>query len=570
MIRLALVLILFFVAQSLSAAVALITVGGTPDCDVTTLQEAVDAVPIDVPEGDLYVIRVARSGTYVGASFDAINKEFLMQGGFENCDSLNPDEGMNTVIDGDGLNTQIINISNTIERKPITLANLTIENATGTAASGLSIASADVRLRDVTIQGITGAIRGAGIKVVGDDLGATLALETNVAVLNNSVTQEGGGIYCGDGARLEISSSTAINSNQALQGGGIYANGCSGFINSGGAGLAGLFFNIRFNTASFGGGIYLDSTQGPTDITIGEGLTSLDPRPLIVENEATTQGGGIMAVGNDTRLIVRNTLVGFNESGSLGGGIQSRNGAMVTVEGTRAQCAGIGNCSVIEQNQAPLGGALSAGSATIQVSRTRILGNTATNNGSAFFLQSQGAVGRFENVLVAGNDGPSVFYQSGPTSIPPLDTSLEVRASTIADNLNATRVFELNSLGEAFIGRTIVQAPDGVPVAEFDAANAPTVECGFIHETASVNQDASTTLSTAPGFIDPSSNNYAIDITAVTGAVDRCPASPGYAPVDLIGTERPFDAPIFDVAGPFDPGAYEGIDRFFRDRFESM
>lgn len=570
MIRLALVLISFFVAPSLSAAVALITVGGTPDCDVTTLQAAVDAVPNNVPEGDLYVIRVARSGTYTGVSFDAVDKEFLMQGGFADCDSLSPDEGMNTVINGGGSNTQIVNISNTIERKPITLANLTIENAAGNVASGLSIASADVRLRDVTIQGITGAIRGAGIKVVGDDLGATLALETNVAVLNNSVTQEGGGIYCGDGARLEISSSTAINNNQALQGGGIYANGCSGFINSGGAGLASLFFNIRFNTASFGGGIYLDSTQGPTDIIIGEGLSSLDPRPLIVENEAAAQGGGIMAVGDNTRLIVRNTLVGFNESGSLGGGIQSRNGAIVTVEGTRARCAGTENCSVIEQNRAPLGGALSAGTATILVNRTRILDNIATNNGSALFLQSQSAVGRFENVLVTGNDGPSVFYQSNPASSPPLDTLLDVRASTFVDNPNATRVFELNSLGEAFIGRTIVQAPVGVPVADFDAANAPTVECGFIHESVSVDQDAFTTVSTTPGFIDPAADDYRIDITAVLGAVDRCPASPGYAPVDLIGTERPFDAPIFDASGPFDPGAYEGIDRFFRDRFESM
>ncbi|RFF31740.1 hypothetical protein [Wenzhouxiangella sediminis] len=570
MIRYAFFLLCIALTQPLSAAVALITVGGTGDCDFSSIQDAVDAVPLNVPEGDLYVIRVARSGTYNGVSVEAFEKAFLMEGGYAECSSALPDTNNNTVIDGGGANTQVIDVRNTIERKRVTLANLTIQNASGLTASGLYVSGTDVNLRNVTIQNVTGAIRGAGVRVEGDSLGATLILGENVAVIDNAVSQEGGGIYCGDGARLEIYSATGISNNTASQGGGIYANGCSGFINSGATGLAGLFYNVGYNTATFGGGgIYLDSTQGPTDIVIGEGLTGLDPRPLIIENEASVQGGGIMAVGADTRLTVRNALVGFNVSGSLGGGIQVRNGAEVIVEGTRPRCAGAQACSAIEANEAPLGGAFSVGTATLSVERTRVLDNIATSQGSVLFLQSQDATARFENALVVGNDGASVFYQSDPSSSPPLDTSLEVLASTIVDNPNATRVFELNSLGEAFIGRSIVQAPGGVPVADFDASNEPTVECGFIHEAASVNEDVATAVSTTPGFIDPGAGDYRLDIADLAGAVDRCPANPIYAPLDLLGEERPYDTPLPDVAGPFDPGAFEGNDRLFRDAFDA-
>jgi hypothetical protein len=113
-------------------------------------------VPLNVPEGDLYVIRVARSGTYNGVTVEAFEKEFLMEGGYADCGSALPDTNNDTVIDDGGANTQVVDVRNTIERKRVTLANLTIQNSSRLTASGLYVSGTDINLRNVTIQNVTG------------------------------------------------------------------------------------------------------------------------------------------------------------------------------------------------------------------------------------------------------------------------------------------------------------------------------------------------------------------------------------------------------------------------------
>lgn len=573
--------LIFFLCTAYSvqglAAVALITVGDDATCDFRTsveanaLQAAVDAVPLSVPEDDLYVIRVALSGTYNNTTVSVENRGFLMEGGYSDCNALSP-SSTNTVIDAGGANAPVITIVNMGESKRVTLANLTLQNASGSIATGVSVENAEVDLRRVTLQDNTGGTFGAGLKISGGLLGATVRLFGSTSIINNmtSATGNGGGVSCTNGARLEVHSDVAISNNTASNGGGIYANHCSGFINAGATGFGGLFLNVGFNVATFGGGgVYLDSSFGPTDIIIGENLGSEDPRPLIIENEAAVQGGGIMAVGEDTSLTLRNAVVGSNSSGSLGGGIQARNGALVTVERTLTRCAGGPNCSDITDNEAPRGGGLSVSNATLTVSQTRILDNVATTHGSAIYMQSQNAMAHIENALIVGNTGTSVIYSSDPMSSPPLATHIDLLAVTIADNPNATRVIELNSDGTAFLGRTIVNAGGAVPVADYDGSNEPVVECGFVHNSSMLTIGSGTTVSSTPGFLDAMNGDYRLDITSFVGAVDRCAADARYESIDLDGNSRPFDAPLGDVLGPFDVGAFEGNDIFFADGFEA-
>ena len=572
-----LLLTLTLLSTSGHSAVALITVGDDPNCDFRTsiesnaVQAAIDAVPLTVPEGDLYVIRVARSGTYNSTTIASENREFLMEGGYMNCDSLSPSTD-NTVIDAGAANMPVMSVFNMTELKQVTLANLTLQNASGSAATGLAVENAEVSLRRVTLQNNTGGTFGAGLRIRGGTLGATVRIFGNTVIVNNATSSSGngGGISCTNGGRLEVFSDTAIANNTGFSGGGIYANHCSGFINAGAIGLGGLFLNVGFNVATFGGaGIYLDSSSGPTDMIIGEGLGPNDPRPLIIENDADVQGGGIMAVGTQTTLTVRNAVIASNTSGSLGGGIQVRNGAVVTVESTLPRCAGTSPCSEITNNTAVAGGALSVSDATLIVSRTRVLDNVATSRGSAVFMQNRNATARIENALFAGNDGSSVVFSSDPASATPLPTHIDLLGVTFVDNPNATRVIELNADGTAFLGRTIVNADPGVRVAQFSGSNDPVIECSFLHESTSLTIGADTTISSTPGFLDAMSEDYRLDITSFVGAVDRCPADAQYSTVDLEGVSRPFDAPLGDTLGPFDVGAYEGNDIGFKDGFET-
>lgn len=558
------------------AAVALLTVGDDVDCDFRTstsanaLQDAIDAVPASVPPGDLYVIRVARSGDYLGTLLDASGRDFLMEGGYASCASVAADS-TNTTIDADGANGVVLRVFNTGSRRQLEFANLTLRGAAGNAAKGLSIEGADVVLRRVTVEDNLGGVSGGGLIIDGDPPGASLQLVGGTAVVDNVATGNGGGLYCSRGARLELHSASAVAGNEAVLGGGIYIDGCSGFINSGALGLAGLFVNVGNNSAGFGGGLYVDSGSGPADIVIGEGLGRDDPRPVFLLNEATTQGGGIMAAGSDTRLTLRNALLVSNSSGSTGGGIQVRNGPQVVIERTLPRCGINGECSEILDNDAALGGAIAlAGEGTeVTVRGTRISGNSAFSDGSAVFNQAGQSSIRLESVLVVDNTGPTVIDASDPLSFTPRATTTTIVGSTIADNPGASVAIQLNDEGQATLQLSIVREAAGVDAFGYGTANPPDTLCSLLHETASLDAPGPGVIATAnPGFVDAPGGDYRLQREA--NGVDRCGPEPGYPAVDLLLNPRPYDVANFpDIAGSYDVGAYEHDEGVFADGFES-
>ncbi len=531
------------------------------------LQAAIDTVPTTVPPGDLYVVRVARTGNYVGTGILVQDRSLLIEGGFATCASVAPD-ATNTTIDATGATVGPLRVRGTTEREAVTLFGLTLRGGSGTSGNGLLIANANVTLDRVSATA-NSALRGGGIEIVGSDLGALARLTGATRIFGNTATQEGGGISCERGARLEIDSTVAISSNEAFQGGGIYLNGCTGFANSGAFGIGGLFVNIGFNQAGFGGGaLYARSSLGPTRFTIGFDLGPEDPAPLLVSNEAVTSGGAIFASGADTEIVVADTLIDNNSAGSIGGGIVANGGALVTVTRVRRVCPRGDRCSSISNNTAGNGGgaALAHFGGRLVIRGTYVEGNSA-DRGSAVSAQGTDGVIELRNSVVAGNRGGGSVLQVRNDSSDGA-ARMVVDQTTIARNLDATRVIDVNTLGTVRVSHSIVNEVATMPVFDLPAGYVPETDCSMLHEIASAGSvDPLTVAFPIPGFLDASGGNYRLRPTAE--ATDRCPAAFDSDPIDFERDPRPLDAPLPDLAGRYDVGFDEYNERFFVDGFET-
>ncbi|MCX7556026.1 hypothetical protein OS187_04185 [Xanthomonadaceae bacterium JHOS43] len=557
------------------AAVMLLRVGAGAQCDYRTdvlpnaLQSAIDAVPTSIPAGDAYVIRVARSGNYSGVKLDLFNRGVIIEGGYATCSSATSDS-TNTEIDAAGAAAgPALDIHGGSVRRNIVVRRLTVKNSDG---GGLLVRSADVRLERVTVTN-NNAGNGGGIALIGGGQHAIVRLDGNSAVTDNTASLDGGGIHCSSGGELYLASASSVVTNTAgLHGGGIMLDGCSAQINSGATGLAGLFVNIGFNDAEMGGGIAVRSSGGGpgSSLTIGEALGSSDPRPLILNNEAGNQGGGIFASGPQTQVRIHDATVSNNTAASIGGGIMVRDGAVVEILRTRRRCGGAEECSLIVDNQADWGGGISVvgDNAQVRVEGTRVEDNHATAGGSAYFAMHRGAVLMSENNVIVGNTGASTVEISPGAGAAPRVAEVHLLADTIADNAGGAAVINANAEGRVVIARTIVNASTSLPVLQ-RTGSGPQVQwsCNVLHVQTNVSDhDEQTSFTTAPGFINAASGNYRLLVDA--WAIDRCPSASGFRLFDHNINPRPVDSPHGNVAGPYDVGAYEWNSTLFEDGFE--
>lgn len=558
------------------AAVMLLRVGAGADCDYRTdslpnaLQSAINAVPTSISTGDAYVIRVARNGHYAGAKVEVLNRTVIIEGGYATCSSATPGTN-NTVIDAQSLlSGPVMRINGETAQRRVSLRNITIQGGSGGTGHGLLIHNADVELARVTVQENLGATYGAGIRIDGAGLGATLHLHANSSVASNEANQDGGGIHCSGGASLRLDADSSVIANIAeSNGGGIAIQGCNASINSGASGLAGLFVSIGFNEANVGGGIAV-LPGGRSTVFMGslEGSNN-DTRPLIINNTATSQGGGIYVSGSNSQLDIRNALIANNDGGSMGGGIMVRGGARVKMGRTSRRCEGTG-CSRLIDNVAAWGGAIGVADAVAQVWMTRIEGNHADSGGSAYFALNNEAVLASESNVIVKNTGASTVEISPGSGAPPRVARVWLLADTIADNSGGGAVINANAEGHVTLGRTIVHAVPSLPVLlrAGPLSNAE-MHCNVFHSQAGVSSDYDTLTSftATPGFVDAAAGNYRLRPDA--WAIDRCPANGDFLPIDHAFSVRPVDSPLGDIAGPFDVGAHEWTPMLFADGFES-
>ena len=192
--------------------------------------------------------------------------------------------------------------------------------------------SGTLTLQNLTVSGgNSGGFEGGGIYNSGD------LFITNSNIINNTATEQGGGVFNAAGSGLTVSNSTfSGNAANANWGGG-------GIANYGVMNVDGSFFtnNTAGGTSNGGGGI-LNRDTGTATIdfteisgnsgTYGGGLLNHGTATLthssIHGNTGGDDGGGIYTAGT---LTVTNTSVGANHANGDGGGLYNDFGATSTV-----------------------------------------------------------------------------------------------------------------------------------------------------------------------------------------------------------------------------------------------
>jgi len=158
--------------------------------------------------------------------------------------------------------------------------------------SGMATIDTATVIRGFTIQNGGGVDYGGGICLVN----SSPRIENNI-IEDNSVNQDGGGIYCSDHSSALIIGNN-IRGDLASYGGGICSDSSSPVI---------IQNSIKNNAASIGGGICCKNYSSP--IITGD----------TINNNLASYGGGIYCESSSDAQITNNTITG--NSAYFGGGI---------------------------------------------------------------------------------------------------------------------------------------------------------------------------------------------------------------------------------------------------------
>jgi len=202
-------------------------------------------------------------------------------------------------------------------------------------------------------------ISGKSLVLAGAPTGATCG--TAIALCDPTVGCGGGGgvppapavTLTGTGSSpvitIEGTSNVTLQSLEITGGGGSAGGG----VNFSGAGTIALVdSSIVFNSATFGGGIYISGVSGANPATL-----TLEPGTIIEENSASSDGGGIYLAGSSHLLaLAPYTFIGYNHA-------PNGNGGGVMIAGPPPAQADIGSpgyngAPVIEYNDAAKGGGI--------------------------------------------------------------------------------------------------------------------------------------------------------------------------------------------------------------------
>ncbi len=334
-------------------------------------------------------------------------------------------------------------------------------------------------------------------------------------IINNTATEDGGGLYLVNGAEAEL---RGIPS-------GVFGEPEDAAL-------------IAGNTADIGGGAYVEGTN-----------TSLLVEDAYVINNTAFIGGGFHAANNAALMVGKNTFPGRCEPPFSGGGVFTRP-----------------RCSVIEGNDGR-GGAVSAfATSNVEIYRTTIRENTVLDGSTGTIARLlSGAQIRFEGVVFDGNTGGfGLDVQDGSTA--------DIMFSTIVNNDGTigrarasagqtTTINILSSIIEKPFGDFFQTEGSGDSVIRYDCvlSDRSTSDWG----ATSVNQS---TGERDPLFIDPASGDYRLSDRSP--AIDYCDDSnlPQYTGLDGEGRgfawtgPGPFVPPTGAVnGGNYDIGAHEMV-----------
>jgi uncharacterized repeat protein (TIGR01451 family) len=383
------------------AASHTVCVAGPPDCDYSTIQDAVDAA------GDGDVIKVA-SGTYTGvqgrpvpAGYPSppasgtvtqvvyVSRTVTIRGGYTTTNGFAdpPDpEANRTVLDALGQGRVLLvagaGISPTIEGLRVTGGNaywlgggeedslyrgagggVYVINATATLSNcrlfdntacyggGLWLQDSDATLSNNTVSSNT-AHNGGG-----------LCLEDSDAILISNTIASNAAYYWGGGLNLENSAATlsdnTITANTAGRGGGgLYLRGVEATLSDNA---------VLSNTAGgTGGGLHL----GDSDVTLSSNT--------ICSNTVNWDGGGLYLSDSAATLNDNNI---FSNTARYGGGLRLYNNSPATTL----------NSNTVSSNTAYYGGGLNLWRSVATLNDNTISSNIAYTSGGGLYLEDSAA-----------------------------------------------------------------------------------------------------------------------------------------------------------------------------------
>lgn len=545
-------------------------VGLAPDCDFPVIQDAIDAIPA----GGEGILRI-ESGTYA-ENLVIVDKSVELLGG---QDCTTGSVSGTTHLDASSSNSPAISffvISD--DHHVLDTTQLNIFGADTSVSGGglfLSIGSgrtANIALRQTTVQNNQTDVRGGGIAMLGDGEGSLTLLATELS--SNTVTGDaphGGGLFC-QGNHTVSMLGGSIHSNtvgevgdESGRGGGIYMDGCSmTWLSHVPSGLGGDDAALRDNTASFhGAGLF--AAKGATVELTGADFTLGDPssnRPLRIHNNSTSQfGGAVFARGNGTQVRLDRTWIYENDSSST---LHAFDGANIIVERSSQTCHTPKRCSRIFENSSNLASIFSSRNSNVTIQRTIVSHNQVTSDtefATVFRLGDESAI-ELEDSLMFGNQASNGFSFSLPGILGP--PTLHIRSSTIATNEFSNQVMRI--IGDDTTVRifdSIIHEPDTTMALIEDVPDI-SVRCTVWHDDQLGGSD---TEVADPLFVDPESGLFYL--SPESPAINYCDIPPPDPAVDLEWNERGILHTTEAVKlGPYDLGAYELPLLLFRDRFE--
>ena len=239
---------------------------------------------------------------------------------------------------------------------------------------GIASSTGVLTINDSIISGNHGGFSAQGGGIYS---GGTFLTLNNSTVSDNTSTEDGGGIFCGN---IIINNSVISNNKSERDGGGIYLLGKATINNSIISGNSATS-NINNNPSS-GGGIYYD----------GNGTSNIYNSTIANNKADFGSGGGIY--NNTPTINLVNTTVSNNSAISGGGIANAYFGAMNVINSTVS-----GNTAAFD------GGAINnsqGNSANVSLTNTTVAYNTAMRNGGGIFDFNDGLI-KARNSIIADN-----------------------------------------------------------------------------------------------------------------------------------------------------------------------
>lgn len=559
---------LLLLIAALPAQAAAFKVGSDAACDFSSVQDAFDAAKANGPGMDL--IYIATNQTYSAQALSIDDHDVWIFGGVPDCST-------NTVVAG-------------------SRAHLSGAGNGGLPVLSISVPGSrrgnvivwDLELSD----GHADAGQGGGLRVEGN-----LQLTMSGLWLHDNSAQEGGGAWfkgLGDGSALSVQSShsqagngSIIEGNQAVHGGGIYADLWTSVS------IADTL--ISANNAEMGGGAYLAGSSsnafasvpadGPTGGGIRNNVADLDGGGMyaidgahfdslrypghaqfqVQGNQAGRDGGGVYATNGASLQFIKAAIIG-NQAGMSevghGGGIYAGNGAGLVLsagapdDGSDRSCLQALPCAALDGNEADLGGGAFADlGSSISVVMARIADNHAL---AAAVLEARGTDSTITigSALVHGNSAVSGLLraQAGAKFV--------LTGSTLADNAVSVLLDLVDA--DAEIRASILHQP-GTPALASSGTSSRITQCVIASDDFDPSGDVRVL---DPQFLDATMHDYRLADQSL--AVDACEPSNGYGRDYALRLRGIDQIDVADNGGPYDIGAYEmpSRDVIFADPFE--